>query len=239
VAGAGACGGIADGGAAGGDSTSTSSDAGQGAARREGGTANGGDGGPISCSGGVCPSPADVSAFVATWKPPRTIQPGACSAALISAFYEGCIAAGGGGDCTAFGPGGDAAHQACAACLTSPFANATWGPIVTSANILETNESGCIALLDPSAIDCAKAVQALDECEHAACDPVCHAGTDATFDQWVQCSSAANGCGCAPELAATACVQGIAAGTGPAARCLVGQTFQDLFEVTATAFCGD
>jgi hypothetical protein len=234
------CGGISADGASNGNSMAIPGDAGRdGSSRTGNGSPNGGDGGPISCSGGACPSPGDVAGFVATWKPPRAIQPGACSGALIDDYYQGCIANGGGGDCSAFGPAGDAAHQACAACLTSPFGDATWGPIVTSANVIETNEAGCIALLDPTAMDCARAVEALDECEHAACDPVCHAGSDATFDDWVRCSAAANGCGCAPELAATGCVQAIAAGTGPAAACLVGQTFQDFFEVTAAAFCGN
>jgi hypothetical protein len=212
-------------------------DAGLDASRRGSGT-DAGDDAPISCSGGACPSPGDVTGFTPTWKPPNAAQ-GVCSDELIAAFYEGCVATDGSGDCSAFGPGGDAAHQACAACLASPFGGATWGPIVTSANLIETNESGCIALLDPSALACAEAVQALDECEHAACDLVCHAGTDATFDDWVQCSAAANGCGCAPELAATSCVQAIAAGNGPAAECLVGQTFEDLFEITADVFCGN
>ncbi len=235
------CGGIATGESAGGNSSTGSGSAGP--AGRDGSVARGGepqgDGGPVACSGGGCPSPADVSGFVPTWKPPTGAHQGACSAVLVAEYYQDCLADGGSAACSAFGPAGDAPHQACARCLVSGFGDAAWGPLVESAALVETNEAGCIALLEPSAIDCAKAVQALDQCEHAACDTTCHGGSAAEFDDWVQCSAAANACGCASELAASDCIHAVAADAGPAAGCLVGQTFQDFFEVTANAFCGD
>ncbi len=84
----------------------------------------------------------------------------------------------------------------------------------------------------------AKAVQAAAQCDHAACDPVCNGANATAFDDWIQFTTTANGCGCKSWYAASDCIKSIAADAGPAARCLVGQTFQDFFEVTAAVFCG-
>lgn len=194
---------------------------------------------PVPCSGGACPSPGDVSTFVPTWRPPTGANQGQCSPALIDEYYQNCLSVGGMQACDAFGPGADQAHLACGNCISSNFGDSTWGPLVHSANVLETNGAGCIALLDPSALDCAKAVQANDECEHAACDPVCGATNAVAFDEWDQCGAAANTCGCSSWFAASNCVKAIAADGGPAAQCLVGQTFQDFFSVVAAVFCGN
>jgi hypothetical protein len=238
---AGGCGGEIDGESAG-HSTSTgdaSTLVARDAAGGRGGPPQDDGAAPSSCSGGACPSPGDVSGFVPTWKPPTGAHQRLCTTALVDEYYQDCLAVSGAQSCAVFGPAGDPAHQACARCLTSGFDDATWAPVVESANVVETNGAGCIALLDPSALECAKSVQALDQCEHAACDPTCHTGSASTFDDWVQCSAAANACGCQSWFAASDCVKQIAAGAGPAAACLVGQTFQDFFEVTASAFCGD
>jgi hypothetical protein len=192
----------------------------------------------VSCSGGACPSPGDVSGFVPTWKPPTGAHRGQCTPALIDEYYQDCLAVGGTQTCAAFGPGTDGPHQACGACIASNFTDPSWGPLVRSPNIVETNGAGCIVLLDPSAIDCAKSVQALAQCEHAACDPVCHAAGTVGFDDWVQCSAASNACGCKSRLSESDCVKEIVSDGGPAAACLVGQTFQDFFQVTAAVFCG-
>jgi hypothetical protein len=157
---------------------------------------------------------------------------------MIDEYYQNCLAAGGAGSCAAFGPGADATHQSCGKCLSSGFSDATWGPVVHSVNLVETNGAGCIALLDPSALDCVKAAQALEQCEHAACDPVCSASSASAFDDWIQCSTAANACGCKSWFQASDCIKQIAADGGPAAQCLIGQTFQDFFAVTAAVFCG-
>lgn len=202
---------------------------------------DGDDGGLPPCMGGSCPSPGDVSGFSPTWKPPTGAHQGKCSPALIDQFYQDCLSTNGGQTCTSFGSGSDPAHQACAACIMSQFGDAQWGPLVYSANLIDTNEAGCIALLDPSLLTCAQAVEADMECQHAACDPVCGGGSDSTFDQWVTCSAAANACGsvCASYFAAADCVKKIAASTSPAKPCLVGQTFADFYYATAGVFCGN
>jgi len=238
---AGGCGGVvAD------HSPGAGADAGGGASRAKpdaaagrGGAAQDDDGGAVACSGGPCPSPADVSGFVPTWRPPIGAHQGRCTPALIDEYYQNCLSIGGAQACDAFGSAADQAHQACGACISSDFGDLGWAPIVRSAHVVEANGAGCIALLDPSAIDCAKAVQALDQCEHAACDPVCGAASAMAFDDWDQCTAAANACGCKSWFGASDCIKQITADGGPAAQCLIGQTFEDFFSVAAEVFCGN
>lgn len=170
-----------------------------------------------------------------TWKPPTGAHQNACTTALIAEYYDACLSSM--GSCAAFLQG-DAAHAACQACLTSYFGDSQWGPLVNGPDEVETNTSGCIALLDPGAIDCAKAIQAQDQCQHAACDTVCSGSSASGFDSWVTCSAAANGCGCTSWFQAAQCVQSLSGAKSPAAPCLVGQTFQDLYYSVAAAFCG-
>jgi hypothetical protein len=196
------------------------------------------DGTP-ACDQGVCPSPASVAGFTPSWIPPTGAHQNLCTTAMLDAYYADCLDTDDTtmpGDCSAFGV--DPAEQACEACLTSSFTDPTWGPLVAGVADVETNTSGCIALLDPGAIPCAQALQAADECEHAACDQVCAGGDPSGFDSWVTCSSASNSCGCAPYFAATDCVKALAGAQSPAAPCLVGQTFQDLYYSVAAVFCG-
>jgi hypothetical protein len=194
--------------------------------------------GADSCGVGACPLPADVSGFVPQWKPPTGAHQGRCPPSMIDEYYQNCLAIGTSAGCDAFGPAADAAHQACRRCLSRNFGDSVWGPVIESTNKVETNQAGCIFLLDPSSLDCAKAVEAAAECEHAACDPVCGAENATAFDDWIQCSATANACACQSLFAAADCVKQIAADAGAAAPCLVGQTFQDFFVVTAGLFCG-
>jgi hypothetical protein len=162
-----------------------------------------------------------------------------CTPGLIDQYYQDCLSTNGSQQCTSFGPNADAAHMACAQCIGSQFSDAHWGPLVYSQNVIDTNGAGCIALLDPSLIDCAKAVEADMECQHAACDPVCGIGTAAGFDDWVTCTAAANACGCTSYFAAADCVKKIASSSSPARPCLVGQTFVDFYYATVAVFCGN
>jgi hypothetical protein len=122
--------------------------------------------------------------------------------------------------------------------LRSQFTDPQWGPLVFSPGVVQSNEAGCIALLDPGAVECAKNLEAESECAHAACDGVCSASSDVGFAQAIQCTSSANACGCKSWFRAADCVKGIATGGGPASQCLVAQTFQDSYDFVAQLFCG-
>jgi hypothetical protein len=198
----------------------------------------GDDGGLPSCMGGSCPSPGDVSGFQPTWKPPTAAHQNVCTPALVDQYYQDCLSVNSPQTCTSFGMGADAAHKACQQCIVSQFTDGQWGPLVYSQNVVDTNSAGCIAVLDPSLTDCAKAVEADMECQHAACDPVCGGGSFSSFDQWVTCTAAANACGCMSYFAAADCVKKIASSNSPARPCLVGQTFADFYYATAAIFCG-
>jgi hypothetical protein len=197
----------------------------------------GSDDGAIPCDQGVCPSPADVSGFSPAWKPPTGAHQNKCTPQMLDEFFMSCLSTNGTQSCTPFVMG-DAAHQACGQCLQSQFADAAWGPLVYAQDDVETNTAGCIVLLDPSQTDCAKALEALAECQHAGCDNVCGGSSAAGFDLFVRCTSAANTCGCRSYFDASQCQKEIAAGGGPAAPCLVGQTFEDFYYATAAVFCG-
>jgi hypothetical protein len=189
------------------------------------------------CDQGVCPSPSTVSGFAPTWIPPTGAHQGVCTPAMLTSYYQQCLDPSGAQNCATFAM--DPASQACMTCLNSDFTDGVWGPLVVSAGEVETNTAGCIALLDPGAMSCAQAIEAQDECIHASCDAVCAAGGDpSSFDSWVTCSAAANGCGCEPYFQAAQCVKSLAGAKSPAAPCLVGQTFQDFFYSVSAVFCG-
>jgi hypothetical protein len=189
-----------------------------------------------ACDQGVCPSPASVAGFTPTWIPPTGGHQNVCTMAMLTAYYTDCLDENDAGDCAEFGA--DPAEMACLSCLTSNFTDPTWGPLVFGEAEISTNTAGCIALLDPGAMPCALAVEAQDECIHAACDQVCQGGDDTGFDSWVTCSAAANSCGCASYFQAADCVQTLAGAQSPVAPCLVGQTFEDLYYSVSAVFCG-
>jgi hypothetical protein len=158
-----------------------------------------------------------------------------CTTALITQYYNECISSA--GPCSF--QTGSAEMKACAQCLTSQFTDATWGPLVVTPGLISTNNAGCLAILDPSQMACAQAIEAEMECVYAACDPVCgNTSSDPGFDGWVTCSAAANECGCQSWFAASNCGQALASASSPAAPCFIEQTFEDGYYTMATLFCG-
>ncbi|MGH7435732.1 MAG: hypothetical protein ACRENE_08660 [Polyangiaceae bacterium] len=200
---------------------------------------SGDDAGNPTCTGTRCPSPASVSGFVSTWKPPTGAHRGACSPDLIDQFYTECLSPSGDQACASFGTSADAAHAACAQCLKSSYGDSQWAALVYTPWTIDTNGPGCIALTDPTWTACAQAMEADGECAHAACDTVCSGDGSASFDQWVTCSAAANSCGCAAEFAALDCQKQLLASHSPARACLLAQTFGDSYYAIAPVFCGD
>jgi hypothetical protein len=194
----------------------------------------------VPCNGGQCPSPAAVPGFQPTWIPPTGSHQNLCTSAMITSYYEACIPTSGPGTCADFGPDAGAANSACAACLASQYTDPAWGPLIFNMDgIVESNTAGCLFLLDPSTQACAESVESVDECEHAACDPVCNAASDPDFDQWVTCASAANTCSCAPSFQAAMCTKMLAVPSSPASPCLIGKDFEDFYYVVAPLFCGN
>lgn len=199
-------------------------------------------------------TPGDVSSFTPTWRPPSGAHQAKCTAAQIDAFYADCLSnAATQTTCATFGRDGGANDRACAACLVSRATDPSLGPIVVHTlargSSQEIDFAGCVALVDPSAVDCAKKYQAGVECEHAACDEVCRGDDSVAFDQYTGCLGAANLGACNPYTKAGQCVLALGADAGDGggasdagdatSRCIfAGTTFEELYRAIAPLFCG-
>lgn len=134
--------------------------------------------------------------------------------------------------------GADASSSPCKSCLAdSKASDPAWGPIVdvgTSGSDRQINVSGCMAIaLGDNGSGCAGSVQALEECESAACADNCEGATAAALGACIQ---QADGTGCDNYLAPAACVYDAGAG---ALACLGPSqgTFAQKFAAVATVFC--
>jgi len=204
-----------------------------GGAAPDAGVTDAGVDAPLACP----PAPLDE------WTPPDyhqpdMAQPMACTAAMIGDFYSSCLSpVATQATCSQnWGSSEDAAHQTCQSCLVTDSQQPTWGALVNFGPTVSLNVGGCIQLLDPSQMGCAQAVQQADACEHQACDVKCPVSDSASFADYQQCIDAAANGECGTYGTAAQCQNGEDA--GPAAACVTGTTFQDLFTSVARAFCG-
>lgn len=217
-----------DGGATGGDAS---------------GPGGGSSGGAISDSG-LC-APGDVATYYPAYHP-AAVLPGACaptpgSPDLIGAFYEACFGSNkSDASCQQF----RAAHPACAACILTPESAPSYGPIVDHGGFVTANVSGCIEIeaayqgatgSGGSAVGCAKAVDALEGCELAACEANCPVSDPASLANYQACSSQASSGGCSTFAPAVACTQpGAEAGVSSAC---VQPDFGAFYHDVAPLFC--
>ena len=207
-------------------------------------------------AGAPC-APGDVASFTPSWHPPSGAHQAKCTTAQMDAFYTGCLSSTATqATCAPFGKDGGAGDRTCATCLVSRSSDATLGPIVVhplaAGSAQEMNFAGCVALVDPTAVACAKTYQAGVECEHAACDKVCRGDDSAAFDQYMGCRGAANVGACNAYTKAGQCVFALGAdagdgggagdaggASGATAACLfAGTTFEELYRAIAPLFCG-
>jgi len=206
------------------------------------GDASGLPDGPLACP------PANLDEWQAgAYHQAQPVQPSACTGLLINDYYNACL----GSDASQescdedWGAGEDAAHATCQSCILTPSSASLWGPLIDygtgadggAGGTVSVNVAGCVQILDPSQLPCAMSVEEADECQHAACDPGCPVSDAASFADWqacIQASGAQDECG--PYLQSASCVNGEDA--GPAAACVTGQTFEDVFFSIASVFCG-
>jgi hypothetical protein len=99
--------------------------------------------------------------------------------------------------------------------------------------------AGCIELSDPGALSCAKSVQALSECELAACAANCPVSDPASLDAYDLCAAHADHTGCATYYSvAASCTSAVAeAGTYAAPSCLETD-FRRFYDYVVPLFCG-
>jgi len=175
--------------------------------------------------------PAPVPGFTPRWVPPRTPR-ATCSAAQIKAFYDGCYSPNATpGTCDAFG----ATNIPCYACLTSTWTDGQYGPLVVAAPTYYLNTAGCIALLDPCNLPCAKVLLGETACAIASCAG-CTTPDGTIVDA---CHHDSLGCTCG-DLHAQAgnCADTLLANGSPAAGCLAAVTFEVALERIGAIFCG-
>jgi hypothetical protein len=199
-----------------------------------GGGTDGGSDGPLACP------PADLAGWQApAYRHAQMRQPAACTAQLITDFYDACLGASSSQSACnqSWGSGEDTAHATCQNCLVTQSSAMLWGPLVDFGNTVSINVAGCIELLDPAQVACATAAQQADACQHQACDASCPVTTASSFADWKACIVAASSGECMSYLQAASCLNTEADG-GAAASCVTGMTFEDQYLAIAKVFCG-
>jgi hypothetical protein len=159
----------------------------------------------------------------------------------IQEFYEACLDADAATvtSCNEF----HARNAACAACILTPQSAAYYGPLIDFPGYLTPNVAGCLEVapgaggtLEPGALSCAKAVQALAGCELAACQANCPVQGQTSFEAYERCAAAAATSGCAAWATAASCASSEADAGGLASACL--GSFQTFYDAIVPLFCG-
>ena len=214
----------------------------------DGGKHDGGDGGIIHVGdggttgdgggGGAC-APGDVSTFMPPAYIPAKHSAGACNAQQITALYDGCLAPN--STMTTCAPFTSAtatpANKACFACAISADSASAYGALVEQKGLVSINIPGCVEIKDTAGgLACAKAYQASEKCNDAACAANCPVTDDASFQLYQACVQQASANGCKTYSTAAACANAEQDG-GAAADCFKGQSFQDLYNNVVPVFC--
>jgi hypothetical protein len=151
-------------------------------------------------------------------------------------FFEKCLAPDATPEtCAAFQV--DPANADCAKCILTANTAADrdgYGPLINQGTFITTNVAGCLELSDPSALSCAKAVQALSGCELRACEANCPVHDQASRAAYDACATHADHDGCLPYASAAACTSGAAAS---APLCFLS-SFTDFYYAVVALFCG-
>ena len=187
-------------------------------------------------------SPSDVLTFVQGPYQPAEPPSAACldadGAGIWDDFYDACLGPNKTNQvCTAFKQ--DPANAACAACVLTPDTADQLGPILSFGEFVGGNVAGCIELTTPGDPTCARDVQALSDCETAACQANCPPVTDApSLMARQECVAAADQGGCLMFVQMTRADCAAAdADSGLAAPCM-NASFKDFYEEAVPLFCG-
>jgi hypothetical protein len=178
--------------------------------------------------------PGNVLTFVAPEYRHASTSLGACTSSQI-AGYEGCVDpqtawSDAGEECQ-----GDAGSQGpCPPCIVTPATASGYGPFVSSDGLVERNTAGCIEIEAPAMISCAKAVQALTDCEHYACEANCPVTDAVSLAAYQACATSADQSGCYAYSQAAQCV---AEGDGGIEICET-PSFEAFYDAIVPLFCG-
>jgi hypothetical protein len=196
--------------------------------------------------GGACPAPVtgtcgmgDIAGFSPTWIPPSGYEQGLCTPTQIDDIYDGCLAS---GATTATCTAAESAAPGCYSCIFTMEGSSPAGPILETNNgVLEVNQAGCIALLEPCNLTCAEELSASVQCEDDACETNCPVTDTTSLDNFETCEETAASCdpnGCDTYATEAACSTELTGSTHPASVCVSGTTFEDLYNAVVPLFCG-
>jgi hypothetical protein len=176
-------------------------------------------------------SPGAVQTFHPTAYVPAAPQ-NACTPQLIDEFYLRCLGPGRNAvDCARF----QTSSPQCYGCLLTPNSAATYGPVIRYSGFVEANIAGCIELASRGALGCAESVQALQECDLAACQANCPVSDSASLTQFEGCATEAEMTVCKPYAASAACMAS-EGDAGPLAACS-STDFGLFYKAAAPLFC--
>ena len=205
--------------------------------------------------------PGGLTTFApATYHSALAAGQGACVAsgstdafAQYAQFYDACLGPNKTQvDCDSF----NESSPTCASCLLTPSTAMAYGPLVNFGGLILPNVAGCLELtglhpsieagVDSQALGCAKSLQALEECELAACKANCPVPTGGTLDLYDACAREADQGGCQSYASVASCGDAYresdAAGAGDGGGTLTPGTcflsFKDFYDAVAPLFCG-
>jgi hypothetical protein len=191
--------------------------------------------------------PSDVLTFVQGSYQPAAPPSGACLGAdgggLWEDFYDACLGPGKSDTkCNAYKQ--TPSNAACAACVLTSYTADQLGPIVSFGEFVGGNVAGCIEATTPadaapparsSRLSCAKAVQALIDCQSAACQANCPVTDPQSLLDRQNCAQEADLMGCQLFFGmAKACTEPDAGLAGPC----MNSGFKAFYDVVVPLFCG-
>jgi hypothetical protein len=171
-----------------------------------------------------------------TAEAPSTACLGADGGSTVEDFFDACLGPNKSTDaCNDYNA--VPSNAACAACVLTPYNADRLGPILDYGEFVGGNVAGCIERTAPADLSCARAVQALTDCEVAACQANCPVADTTSLTAREACSTAADANGCSSYLAVAAACRSTEADAGLALPC-TNVAFKDFFDAVVPYFCG-
>jgi hypothetical protein len=183
---------------------------------------------------------SDVLTYVQGSYQPAAAPSGACLGAdgggAWDDFYEKCLGPNkASGDCNSYKASPE--NAACAACVLTPYTASQLGPILDFGEFVGGNVAGCIEITTPSDPSCPKAVQALTDCEIAACQANCPVSDATSLEARDACAKDADQLGCQSFFQMAKTCRSAEADAGLAGACM-NAGFKDFYDNVVPLFCG-
>jgi hypothetical protein len=149
---------------------------------------------------------------------------------LIDQFYTLCLGTGrDAAKCALF----QSANSECYDCLLTPSGSASYGPVIRYSGFVEANIAGCIELASRGALGCAESVQALEQCDLAACEANCPVTDPPSLAAFEGCATDSEMTVCKPYAGPASCLM---SDSGPLSVC-DSADFAVFYKMAAPLFC--